>query len=86
MVDAGIIRANHAGLGAAPCATKTAHGIKGGGFRMVRRVCLLSMGLLIAFSGPCLPNNFFSSVLASSAVSVISALLSDILNTLFPPV
>jgi hypothetical protein len=53
---------------------------------MKRCILALSAATLLAFAGPCFPNNYFSSLISSAGVAVSSALLSDVFNTLFPPV
>ncbi len=52
---------------------------------MKRALLAATMGLL-AFSGPCFPDNYFSYLAASSGSAILSALLSDVMNTVFPAV
>lgn len=52
-----------------------------------RRITLaFTAGALVAFSGPCLPDDFWSSLLANSLSAVTGVLLSDFLNVVLPPV
>lgn len=51
---------------------------------MRRCIFVFSAATLLAFGGPCFPDNYFSSLVSSAGVAVSSALLSEIFNTLFP--
>ena len=51
---------------------------------MRRYMLVFSAATLLAFGGPCLPNNYFSNLASSAGAAVSSALLSEIFNTLFP--
>lgn len=51
---------------------------------MRRTAVMLSAATLLAFGGPCFPDNYFSSLVSSAGVAVSSALLSQVFNTLFP--
>lgn len=42
-------------------------------------------GLLLAFAGPCLPNDYWSDLLASAGSALTGALLSELLNAILPP-
>lgn len=45
----------------------------------------LLAGLLAAFAGPCLPNDYFADLLAGAGSALTGALLSELLNAVFPP-
>ena len=48
---------------------------------------LLSMcATLLAFAGPCLPQGYFSDLLANAGVALVGAVLSDILAAVSPPI
>ena len=51
---------------------------------MKKCLLVLSATTLLAFGGPCLPDNYLSSLASSAGVAVSSALLSELINTLFP--
>ncbi len=51
-----------------------------------RFIRIAGWGVLLAFAGPCLPNDYFSDLLARAGIAVTGALLSDLLNLLFPAV
>ena len=53
---------------------------------MRRFILIVTIGVLPYFGGPCLPSGYFSNLLASSMTAVVSALLSDVMNTVFPRV
>ena len=42
--------------------------------------------IMLVFSGPCLPDNFASNLVANSVSAVTGVLLSDFLNVVIPPV
>ncbi len=51
---------------------------------MRRALPTLASGLLLAFSGPCLPSGYFSDLLASAGSALTGTLLSEILNAILP--
>lgn len=52
---------------------------------MARSIRFWFSVLLFLSLGGCLPNNYLSSVAASSGVALISALLSDLYDAVIPP-
>ena len=50
------------------------------------KIQLALLGVLPLFGGPCLPDNYFSDVLARSGIALTGTFLSDVLNTFFPAI